>query len=120
LSREVLDQCFKQLCDAIEACVGKDLTIPCLILIYSAIDIAGWLDSEDSRESVRNRFTRWVDRYLLPAKSLDCTAAELYGARCGVVHTFSPESGLSKKGVVRKIVYVSGSSEAGKLGEMIL
>lgn len=119
LSQELFNKNIKQLLDAIQICIEKELITPSLILIYSAIDIMSWLNSEHPKESVKARFTHWVDRYMLSAKPLKCTAIELYGARCGLVHTFTAESDLSQQGTIRQIIYASGASKASKLSAMI-
>lgn len=114
-----LNKRFEMLDSAIELCVKNDLETPSLILIYSTIDIAGWLNSEKPRETAKDRFTNWVSRYMLPTKLLECTALELYGARCGLLHNLSPDSNLSKKGEVREIFYASKRVELSKLQKMI-
>lgn len=119
MNYEILNQNFKKLYNAIELCIKNSLEIPSLILIYSAIDIAGWLNSENPNEKVIDSFTNWVDRYMLPAKPLECTALDLYGARCGLLHNLSPDSTQSKYGKVRKILYASKCIELSKLQEMI-
>src|SRR5208337_128888 len=44
---------------------------------------------------------------------------ELYGARCGLLHNFSSESGPSRKdGKIRKVHYAWGNSRAETLIEM--
>src|SRR5262245_38421912 len=63
-------------------CIQSRLTEPALILLCSAIDTAGWLDTSDE-ESTSASFMGWVDGYLLKAKPLPCTASDLWGARCG-------------------------------------
>jgi hypothetical protein len=73
----------------IDACIEKKLSGPALILIYSGIDTVGWLDSSEDY-ATRTSFMKWVDAYLLQAKPLQCTALELYAARCGLLHTFTP------------------------------
>lgn len=57
------------------------------------------------RETSRSVFMEWVDTYLLPAEGLACDAIDLYGARCGVLHTYRPESALSVAGDARPIFY---------------
>ena len=118
-SKQHLEARLAQIAEAIFLCIERKLVTPSLILIFSAIDITSWLDDEDPKESVKTRFTRWVDRYLLPAKPLQCTAIELYAARCGLVHTLTPESNLTKQENVRQIIYAWGTSKADKLQEMI-
>lgn len=105
MSQEILNKSFRQLDDAITLCIENGLTIPSLILIYSSIDIAGRLNSEEPTKRVKDSFTKWVDRYMTPEKTLGCTAIELYGARCGVIHTLSSDSKESKKGIIRKVFY---------------
>jgi hypothetical protein len=103
----------------IEACIEKRLTAPALILIYSAIDTAGWLDSDESY-ATRDSFTNWVDRYLLKAKPLPCTALDLYSGRCGLLHTFTPDSRLSSEGKARRICYAWGTANAEDLQRTIV
>ncbi len=95
----------------IEDCLDKELSLPALVLLYCAIDTTGWLDSRKS-EATRGSFTKWVDHYLLKAKLLGCTSLELYGARCGLLHTFSPDSRLSLKGKARRFCYAWGTASA--------
>ena len=121
MEREFLNikERFRQLDDAIELCIKNDLTIPYLLLIYPAIDIAGWLNSEDPKEGVRVRFTNWVDQYILPTGLLECTSMELYGGRCGILHCLSADSDLSEKGKVRTVFYASNDKEKNKLQELL-
>ena len=103
---------------AIDACLEKKLYGPALILIYSAIDVVGWLDSVEQYASPTS-FKNWVEAYLLKATSIPCTALELYAARCGLLHTFTPDSKLSSKGPVRRICYCGGEASIQKLQRTI-
>lgn len=78
--------------------------LPALLLAYTLIDIAGWLNGNEA--SVRARFTDWVEKYILPNSTLPCNSLELYGARCGLLHSYSATSELSSAGKVRRIFYV--------------
>src|SRR2546430_3498723 len=98
----------------IEACLQNSLSAPALILLYSGIDTAGWLDS-DQQYATRSSFISWVDKYLLRAKKLACTALDLYAARCGLVHIFTPDSHLSARGDARRICYAWGRGRAEDL-----
>jgi len=100
-----------------EFCVQARATTPALVLIYSAIDVVGWLYAANPSASTGPRFTSWVAKYLLPAVNLDCSSRELYGARCGIVHNFSTESDLSRKGEVRQIVYLVGAIVTSRRSE---
>jgi hypothetical protein len=99
---------------AITLCAQQELTNPALILVYSLVDIAGWLDSE-SDTATGQTFRRWATSYLLAGGSLECSAAELWNARCGLVHTLSAGNSRS----LRRIYYATGASSTGPLREMI-
>jgi len=102
----------------IDTCLEKELTAPALILLYSGIDTAGWLDSPD-RDATRDSFLKWVENYLLKAKPFACTALELYAARCGLLHTMTPDSRLSFEGKARRICYAWGTARMEDLQQGI-
>ena len=102
----------------VEACLRDNLSAPALILLYSGIDTTGWLDS-DQRYATRSSFINWVDKYLLRAKPLACTALDLYAARCGLVHIFTPDSQLSAQRHARRICYAWGSAQMEDLQRTI-
>src|SRR5689334_18015901 len=52
---------------------------------------------------------------MLKGRSLDCSAIELYAARCGVVHTFSAKADLVEKRLARPIAYAWGPAEPSML-----
>jgi hypothetical protein len=102
----------------IDACIEKKLTAPALILIYSGIDTAGWLDSSEDY-ATKTSFMNWVDAYLLKAKPLQCTSMDLYAARCGLLHTFTPDSKLSSAGKACRICYAWGTASVKDLQRTI-
>lgn len=106
------------ICEAVDLCMSKRLITPSLILLYSGIDILGWLEYGDSLQSDLS-FRNWVDFYMLPLSGSSCNSTDLYGARCGLIHTFSPDSRLSKKKKARKLLYAWGTSEIYALSKMI-
>jgi hypothetical protein len=53
--------------------------------------------------------------FLLPGSKLQCTAEDLYGARCGVLHTYTAESRLSDEGKARQVFYAWGIAKADDL-----
>lgn len=118
VSREALERGLSDLVSAVTLCQRQKLAVPSLLLLYAAIDIAGWLDAGDTERSVRVRFTRWVDRYMSPA-DLGCTALELYAARCGLLHTFTGESDLAERGAVRRLMYAWGNADVEALRDAI-
>ncbi len=110
---------YFQLIKATEDCINKHMIIPALVLIYTAIDSASWIASENPSESVGTRFQNWVNKWMLNNGKLKCTAEELYAARCGVLHTLTPNSTLSEKKGVRKIAYAWGNAKYEELEESI-
>src|SRR5438045_609045 len=82
------------LVESMEDCMAKGRLLPCLVLLYAAIDIVASLESGKASGSA---FMAWSDKYLLQGTSLPCTASDLYGARCGILHTLSAESNMSRK-----------------------
>ena len=118
MSEDSLYKNMMLLGSGMEACVEKRLYAPALILIYSAIDTVGWLDSCDEFSSTTS-FVNWVDAYLLKAKALRCTSLELYAARCGLLHTFTADSKLSSQRMARRIVYAWGRASTGDLQRTI-
>lgn len=80
-----------------------------IVLLFAAIDQMAWL--ADDKETVGNEgFTAWVQRYMLdqnPHLLSGATASDLWGARCGVLHTGAPESNWCRTGKARRIFYSS-------------
>ena len=65
--------------DAIEDCYDKGRYMPCLVLLYSGIDVAASLEPS-SGTGVGERFTKWVERYMLknaPAQQLISTPPDV-------------------------------------------
>lgn len=90
----VFEKNLTVLLESIEDCLANRRLLPCLILIYSSIDIVSSLEPGRATGSA---FMAWTDKYLLKAISLPCTPSDLWGARCGILHTFSGESDMSKR-----------------------
>ena len=73
-----------------------------------------------SEGNVRGKdFKDWVNQYLLPDSSLRCTADDLYGARCGLVHSHTAESDSTNKGAARQIWYYGKEASKELLEQQI-
>jgi hypothetical protein len=118
MSEQKLYENLMYLSKGVDACLDNKLIGPALILIYSAIDTAGWLGSND-QFATRNSFIDWTNRYLLSTNTLSCTAIDLYAARCGLLHTFTPNSKLSSDKKARRICYAWGKSRGEDLQRTI-
>lgn len=80
-----------------------------VVLLYAAIDQMAWL-SVDGEEAGNKGFKEWVQKYMVNQNhSLlsGASAADLWGARCGILHTGAPESNDFKNGKARRIYYSS-------------
>jgi hypothetical protein len=104
-----LNRQFQQLKAAIDLAVERHLVLPALILLFTTIDVCAWLEFEDAQVGVR--FEKWCNGHLLPSSNIKATGADLYGARCGVLHTLSSETRKSQKGVVRQVIYGWGIAD---------
>jgi hypothetical protein len=76
------------------------------ILLYSAIDALAWA-SLPSGDVTRSDFCNWVSRYLDPQLSLGCSSDDLYAARCGMLHSSTAESKMSREGRASELWYVT-------------
>jgi hypothetical protein len=50
---------------------------------------------------------------------MPCTALELYAARCGILHTFTADSDLSRKQGVCRIIYAWGNARNEDLSKVV-
>lgn len=103
---EQLERKIWGLFHAVKACLDERLWEPGLILFYSVVDALAWLDCPREQADVtRADFMKWVTTYLLPIPGADCTAADLYAARCGLLHTHTAESKLSRNARAKRVFY---------------
>jgi hypothetical protein len=89
-------------------------TLPTLIILYSAIDIFGSLLRPETEPNTAGiYFKKWVDNYMLGHSQVQFTAEDLWGARCGLLHTHTASSELSRQGKARQLHYFRGSPPLG-------
>lgn len=109
MSQDNFDTNIAQLQAAAELLLRAQLNMPALLLIYAGIDILGAIDRpRDQDESTGEDFRAWADQYLTPEQSLGCTADDLWGARCGLLHTYTSESRHTHKGLAKEVLYAWG------------
>ena len=98
----------------------KQRIFPALLLLYSSMDVIASLSRPVAQEDTSGEtFKAWIDTYMLPGSDLECTATEIWAARCGMLHTLSIESRLSRLGRARQICYVDRRSAVAKLQQRI-
>jgi hypothetical protein len=94
---------------SIRLLIAKNFYLQALIVLYSAIDTCAWIRLVAGDVS-RSDFCEWVEAYMQPQSQLDCTAEDLYGARCGLLHSGATESSLSRKGDVSQLFYATSKN----------
>jgi hypothetical protein len=116
----IVEKNFREFEEAIGLILNARKQVPALILIYSSIDFLAWLNRPSTHpDVVRSDFISWVDRYLLPNSQIRCSSQDLYAARCGVLHSYSAESKLSREGRAKQIWYAWGRAEVKRLQKRI-
>jgi hypothetical protein len=79
-----------------------------LILVYSYLDAMASLTMPENQSSVKSKdFIYWANKYMKTDadQPYQYDARDLYGARCGLVHQYSPYSDLSDAGHCKLFVY---------------
>lgn len=90
----------------IDACLEQQCLVSAVTLIYAMLDaLAALTRPRDATETSGAIFKDWVRRYSGLESGLNCSADDLWGARCGVLHLHSPISRLSSQGKVKEIYY---------------
>lgn len=106
---------YVQTVKAIILCGENKCFEPAIRLLYSAIDSLSWLYSDQmdlNKRKVNKEYEKWVNDFLIPELKrygYDCTATELYLARCSQLHTFSAVAKNQKN--MRIVAYALGDKE---------
>ncbi len=96
------------LLQGVEVCIKSRCLVPSLTLIYSSMDAVSALTRpKTAAYTSRAIFESWVSTYMGGFLcATQCSAEDIYAARCGVVHTTTRRSRLSReKAGVRTFVY---------------
>jgi hypothetical protein len=109
-----VDRFGMQTVDALTTLVRANHYSHALILLYSGIDALAWA-SLPSGDVTRSDFCNWVNQYMDPQSSLGCSSEDLYAARCGMLHSSTAESKLSREGRASELWYVTSPHSIPKL-----
>ena len=91
---------------AIKLLLDAKHTLPALVLMYTALDVFGSLLRPESEDDTKgDYFRKWVDDYMLSHCRVPYSAADLWGARCGLLHTHTAASRDSRHGKARQLHY---------------
>ncbi len=92
----------------IDVCLKNNAPTGAVLLTYCAIDAMSFLAMPFSKIKVdRHEFMAWVEKYMKTdsAQPYQYRGIDLYGARCGIAHTYGVESDLSRNGECKIIAY---------------
>lgn len=120
MSSEALFKNILNIFKAIEFCIENKYFLPSLTLLYSGIDFMAWLDRPKSKPDVQGSdFIGWVEKYLLSDSGISCNGADLYSARCAIIHSYTAESKKTREGKAQKVYYCWGEAKVEDLQELI-
>ena len=85
--------------------------MPFLMLLYATVDILGFIVAKHENAPAGERFWGFVDQYMLKHLQ-DVNAYDLWGARCALLHTGTPQSSLSHQSKAREILYSWGTADS--------
>jgi len=104
--------------DAIYGGIKRDIDIAltnecwraAVILILAGMDAMAYLGISPEQEEVQRKdFIAWAERYIQFPCDEQLTGADLYGARCAMLHAYGVKSSLSRAGDCRLITYMDKS-----------
>jgi hypothetical protein len=77
-----------------------------IILVYAGMDAMAYLDMPGGQAEVTGRdFSRWAETYVRFPCREQLTGADLYGARCSMLHAYGVVSKMSRAGKCRMVGY---------------
>jgi hypothetical protein len=77
-----------------------------VILTFAGMDTMAYLDLPPERIEVGGPdFIAWSERYIRLPGLLQLTGRDMWGARCGIVHTYGSASRLSRRREARHLLY---------------
>ena len=95
---------------ALRLLYDKGLIMPLLMVLYTTIDILGYVTGFG--------FITFVKKYMQEDLE-EITPRDLWGGRCAILHTGSPKSEHSEKGKARQIMYSWGKADFNVLKKII-
>jgi len=99
--------------------IKNDFKIAALMLVFTTIDQMAWVALPGDGDVKGKDFMAWVSTYMLGRNDAGLeavTPGDLWGARCGLLHTATAESSSLKNGTAsKKIAYSYGAVNATSL-----
>ena len=114
---QIISEYFESTIKSVGVLYKEGLYEQTLIIVFSAIDSFGLLDApEEQQNATGNTFKEWVKKYII-GNDIEYTELDLWSSRCAILHTFTTQSDLSKKGKAREILFYSGNSASDKAND---
>jgi len=114
---QIISEYFESTIKSVGFLYKEGLYEQTLIIIFSAIDAFGLLDAPKQQENATgNTFKEWVKKYIV-INDIEYTELDLWSSRCAILHTFTTQSDLTKKGKAREILFYSGNPDSNKANE---
>lgn len=114
-AEEQFDLKVKNMLKARKLCLDNECWEAGIMLLYSLIDAMAWLWRDPSHADVTSQdFIDWIDTYMKPDGAMGVTAMDLFGARCGLLHSMTGESRKHRELKARKVWYARQVSEGVK------
>ena len=82
-------------------------------LLLAAIDIfAGLTRPREQENTTGDQFITWCDKHIsLKGRNYELTSLDLWGARCGFLHGYTPISRIFNEGRAKMLAYVDDAEE---------
>ena len=104
----------------IQSCLDQQCLVSAITLMFATIDALAALTRPTTQpETDGNTFRVWAARFLQPDQRVGCTVQDLWGARCGVLHTYSPEAARAKQYGARRVYYQWREGPAADAGRTL-
>ena len=113
MSAAPFDKALDQLRDGVADLFAAKRTLPGFILLYTSIDILASLVRPETSDATDSSFFKdWVTQYMLPILRSSVSADDLWGARCGLLHTLTAESDMSRHRGAKMLNYIGPDAPA--------
>jgi hypothetical protein len=92
----------------IDVTIQNDCLGSAVILILSSIDAMAYLAMPEKQKDVSKQdFIGWAEKYIRLRGREQLTGADLYGARCAMLHAYGVQSKMSREEKCRVILWTS-------------
>ncbi|MFA6284132.1 MAG: hypothetical protein WC633_08325 [Desulfurivibrionaceae bacterium] len=113
-----LNRLISEQIESLRCLYKKNLYMPFLMVLYATIDIFGFVTATNETDAPGQRFRSFTHTFMMKYLK-DVTPDDLWGARCAILHTGTPESDHSRKNKARQILYSWGTADSALTKKVI-